>query len=405
MGLWPGRFSPAATHEGEAMKRNPAAFGSRERKKADAGLKRVSRSGVAGARKRKQNAGKRKVQSSADTYQRLELKRAAGGKLTKAQAIAHAKHEAAFLASRGMNKAEAAQATREHEKRVKTIARILGPSGVAHAVKVAHADGSPFRSADVAAWRKLGWGVEPAGSISGRAGAGGLAGTVITDEDWPIINPEPLGAGGVARAVVLTGRVDESLLLDLVADGYDVAAAPKKLREGTTRNPAPAPLQKKVYAAMIAAAKKNTALRVDEIAKKIKAPSSSVAEAVQRLSSLGMVHEAGRDLFGACWLPGTPSRGLFANPSAKAKAEKKAKAWFGKESLVTKAQEIDWTPPESAVHIGQFVAIEYLSDKFDGTKRIYRHDVTKVRQMLLSPDGSTIIVDPPFKITKRGIEG
>jgi stress-induced morphogen len=91
--------------------------------------------------------------------------------------------------------------------------------------------------------------------------------------------------------------------------------------------------------------------------------------------------------------------------NVKAQAEKKARAWFGSDALMTKAQVINWTPPASAIHIGQFVAIEYLSDKFDGTKRIYRHQVTKVRQMLLSPDGSTIIVDPPFKVTKRGIEG
>jgi hypothetical protein len=98
-----------------------------------------------------------------------------------------------------------------------------------------------------------------------------------------------------------------------------------------------------------------------------------------------------------------PTKNPKGNPEAV--AEKKARAWFGSDALMTKAQEIDWTPPESAVHIGQFIAIEYLSDKFDGVKRIYRHDVVSVRQMLLSPDGSTIIVDPPFKVTKRGIEG
>ena len=180
-----------------------------------------------------------------------------------------------------------------------------------------------------------------------------------------------------------------------------------KKRLGVTTNPAPAPakLQKRVFDAMKASAKKNVALRVDELAERIKAKVEDVAAAMRNLAAMGLAHEAGRDLFGPCWLPGAPSRGLFDNPNPRAKAEKKARAWFGKDSLVTKAQEIDWTPPESAVHIGQFIAIEYLSDKFDGVKRIYRHDVTKVRQMLLSPDGSTIIVDPPFKITKRGIEG
>jgi hypothetical protein len=86
-------------------------------------------------------------------------------------------------------------------------------------------------------------------------------------------------------------------------------------------------------------------------------------------------------------------------------ATAKAFAWFGREDLLTAAETLDWTPPQSAVEIGLIEAIEYASDKFDGTMRSYRHDVVKPRRMFLSPDGSTIVVLPPFKVTKRGIEG
>ncbi len=292
-------------------------------------------------------------------------------------------------------------------KRRTALQRILGPSGVANAVKIAKASGEPFTAQDVQSFRAAGWGVAAAGTVTARPGTSGVSGLQFSESDWaPFTNPDTLGPNGTARALVLLGQVDAAGVDDLAANGYDVTPAPKRIRE-TITNPAPAPakLQKRVFDAMKASSKKNVALRVDELAERIKAQVEDVAAAMRNLAAMGLAHEAGRDLFGPCWLPGAPSRGLFDNPNPRAKAEKKARAWFGKDSLVTKVQEIDWTPPESAVHIGQFIAIEYLSDKFDGVKRIYRHDVTKVRQMLLSPDGSTIIVDPPFKITKRGIEG
>ena len=87
------------------------------------------------------------------------------------------------------------------------------------------------------------------------------------------------------------------------------------------------------------------------------------------------------------------------------KAVKKASDWYGDPSLVTEPETVNWKAPKSAIHIGRIVAIEYESDKFDGKSRIYRHEVTKSRELLVSPDGTTIIVLPGFKITKRGIEG
>ena len=90
---------------------------------------------------------------------------------------------------------------------------------------------------------------------------------------------------------------------------------------------------------------------------------------------------------------------------AKAKAEKKAAAWFQDHRLVTKARILKRKLPDAFVEVGTIAAIEYESNKFDGEERLYRHDVTKKRKLYLSTDGSTLVVHPPFKITKRGIEG
>lgn len=87
-------------------------------------------------------------------------------------------------------------------------------------------------------------------------------------------------------------------------------------------------------------------------------------------------------------------------------ALKKAKAWYGDEELVTEPKPLrGYSAPTAAVEIGTITAIEYDSNKFDGKGRIYRHDVTKKRKLFISLDGSTLIVWPPFKVTKRGIEG
>ena len=93
------------------------------------------------------------------------------------------------------------------------------------------------------------------------------------------------------------------------------------------------------------------------------------------------------------------------NPSPLAVAVKKARAWYRREDLVTIPEKLNWKPPQAAVLVGSIVAIEYLSDKFDGKPTVYRHEFTQERDLILSPDGSTMIVNPPMRITTRGIEG
>jgi len=389
--------------------KNPAAaFGSKDRKRATAGLKRsgASRSGVAGARKKKNNTKKRAAQTGADTYQRLHLAKEAGKRLTKTQEKALQRHEASFLASHGLDKAAARKQAKEHDHRAKVIGRILGPTGRAGAVKISKADGEPFKASDLTAWRHAGWKIEAAGSVAGRVGAGGLAGTVVRPGDFEFHNPEPLGASGLARAIVICGPVDESLLLDLVADGYDVAPAPKRLRDTYTyKNPSPAPVQKKTYEAIVKAAKKRQALRVDELAELIKAPLAAVADAISRLLSLGLVHEAGRDLFGPCFAPGAPARGLFDNPTPGKLALKKAGAWYQKESLVDGVETIRLPHTVEAVRIGKIISITYESDKYDGHKRLWKHDVTGDKDLHISADGKVLVVLPGFQVTKQGIKG
>lgn len=95
-----------------------------------------------------------------------------------------------------------------------------------------------------------------------------------------------------------------------------------------------------------------------------------------------------------------PARGAVA-----AAITAKARMWFEDPSLVTAPEKLEWKAPKGVIEIGQIVAIEYLSDKYDGIPTIYRHDAEKPRRLMVSPDGSTFIVDPPFKITARGIEG
>jgi hypothetical protein len=58
-----------------------------------------------------------------------------------------------------------------------------------------------------------------------------------------------------------------------------------------------------------------------------------------------------------------------------------------------------------AVEIGKIVSITYESDKYDGRKRLWKHDVTGDRTLHISTDGKVLVVLPGFKVTKRGIEG
>lgn len=320
-----------------------------------------------------------------------------------------ARTRAATAAARKEQAADLAKHFGSLEKaRARALQRILGPSGVAHAVKIARADGGPFTARDVADFRAAGWQVMAAGTAAGRVGAGGVAGVLFQDDDFTFRNPDTLGPTGRARALVLAGRVDAAMVDELAAAGYDVTAAPKKLREATHRNPAKNTDGKKVYAELVKATRRNQALNASELAARVEIPLNRAEKALLDLERIGLAHVHGRDLFGECWAAGAPQTGLFDNPtrSARSKAEKKARDWYQREDLTTEARPIrGYKIPTAYVEVGRIVAIEYESDKYDGKRKVWRHEVTKKRALHVSTDGSTLVVQPGFKITKRGIEG
>jgi hypothetical protein len=107
--------------------------------------------------------------------------------------------------------------------------------------------------------------------------------------------------------------------------------------------------------------------------------------------------------------PGERKHGPHATAEerkAAADALKKARAFFDNDDLVTEPKALkSYRAPQAFVDIGFGVALEYDSDKFDGTPRIYRHDFTGKHRAFLSVDGSTLVFEPPWRLTKRGIEG
>lgn len=342
------------------------------------------------------------------------------GKMPKRKRVTKAQERA----SEGLQRADYLKTERMTRA---ALLRVLGPTGKANAVKVAPADGSTVRQADVDSFTKGGWKVEAAGTAPAKVG-GALPGHRA--DDWTFKNPDPLGPKGEARAVVIVGRVDAGMVDQLRASGWDVSAAPKRLREEPTRNPSKSkrPDQNDIYKLLVKSAKRGQAINAQEIAELL---SDSEKFGMVRLDDVetdlsfleadGLAHKAGKDLFGDVWMPGAKQRGLFENPSpgvmrhgehasaeqrkAAAASRKKAIAWFRRADLVDDTQALTWEPPVSFVDIGHIEAIEYTSNKFDDKNRLYRHEVTQKRRLLLSTDGTCLLIFPPFRVTTRGIEG
>lgn len=282
-----------------------------------------------------------------------------------------------------------AEAEAEYKGNLKAYGKILGPTLQAQAVKIARINLEPFDFQDVDAFEEEGWKVVGAGTIQARR---------------VYRNPPPLGDGGVARALVLLGPVDVAMLKHLhKAHEVDCFPAPKAYREGIKRNPSGVS-RKKVYDKVKSISQAGQAWNALELSNALQIPVDELEPMLGALAKEGLVHSPGSDLFGPVWAAGALQRGLFANPKG-AKATKKAKAWNGKESLLTAPKKIKVADSHEFVEVGPIVAIEYESNKFDGTTRVYRHDVTKKRILHLSTDGEVILIKPGFKVTKRGIEG
>lgn len=261
------------------------------------------------------------------------------------------KETAAEKRERKALEAEAAAAWQQEQTREKkSIGKILP----AYALKISLSNGGPITRDHLDDLTGEGWQVLPSATAPGKVGRT-LAGSAIdSPDDSPIFfNGDPLGPAGMARAVIVwTGhKLDKATVEGFRAAGWDVSAAPKRYR----LEPAP-----------------------------VKNPTKNPS-------------------------PGERKHGPHASADeriAAAAALKKARAFFGNDDLVTEPQALrSYRAPEAFVDIGDFVAIEYDSEKFDGKDRIYRHEGTRKRRCLLSIDGTTMVFDPPFKLTKRGIEG
>jgi hypothetical protein len=87
------------------------------------------------------------------------------------------------------------------------------------------------------------------------------------------------------------------------------------------------------------------------------------------------------------------------------RAAKKALAWWRRKNLTTEAVQVEWDPPTDFVDGGEIVAIIYKSEKIGGKMTVYEHKFTKRRRLLFAVDGSCFLLDPPCRITTRGIEG
>ena len=183
------------------------------------------------------------------------------------------------------------------------------------------------------------------------------------------------------------------------------------------------PAEKKAcYSVLTKAAKKGHALNTAEVAESLKASTRHAGAILKALEGAGTAHVVGKDGKHPAWWPGAKVQGLFSNPSpgvmlhgphasaqqrqAAKRAEEAARRWYQDPALTTKAKALkSWTPPLAFVEVGTIVSICYQSEKYDGKSRDWEHEFTKKRRLFISPDGSTMVVYPPFQFTSQGIKG
>lgn len=333
------------------------------------------------------------------------LKRARGFNPKLAEERAHRAREREALKARAALEAPA-------------LRRILGTKGKAYAVKIAPADGGLINRLDGDAFNAEGWAVLSAGTAPAKAGTalpGARRGAPSFPEEpdsrgdaWePFWNPDPFGPEGEARAVVLARSkpIRETDLDALRARGYDLSPAPKRYREAATvKNPKTATQKSRLLALMVHAEAEGHAHTAAELARAAKMTPSATKAALESMEKAGQVYRFRRH-----WRPKmqNPPGDAYGEQSAAArKAARKAADWYGDDALVTPPKKLrGFKFPDAFVEVGTIAAIEYDSVKFDGKERTYRHEVTRKRKMYLSVDGSTLVIWPPFKVTKRGIEG
>lgn len=233
------------------------------------------------------------------------------------------KGEAEFIeAMRPAYEEEAGKLAKAQQAEDRAEARILGPSGKAHAIKIAKPSGT-FTPEDVKTFLEAGWEVHPAGTVAAKTG---LALGAIAP--WDVaLNPSPdfaklLGPKLEARALVLAHSkpaFSSDKLHEFRRAGYDVAAAPKALREGrkAAANPS-AGDEKRVYDALTKAAKRGEAPTPEDLAEALKEAPDTIAERLANLARRGLAHPVPGGLFGSGWAPGAIQPALMFNPGQHA---------------------------------------------------------------------------------------
>jgi hypothetical protein len=94
--------------------------------------------------------------------------------------------------------------------------------------------------------------------------------------------------------------------------------------------------------------------------------------------------------------------------SDREKAIDISKRFFGFEPR--HIRKIDFKMPRAVAKLGTAVRLDYVSDKFDGVKRIYWHKFKKPPAVYVLPDtqkngDNVIIIRGKFRIKKEGITG
>jgi hypothetical protein len=92
------------------------------------------------------------------------------------------------------------------------------------------------------------------------------------------------------------------------------------------------------------------------------------------------------------------------NPGVKQEAKKKFLDFTGKSRVHIKRTAINI--PDEVIKIGKATEITYLSDKWDGKKRLYVHHLKKHGDILVFPDGQGILITGlKLNIKKEGLTG
>jgi|WetSurMetagenome_2_1015567.scaffolds.fasta_scaffold1187251_2 hypothetical protein len=85
-------------------------------------------------------------------------------------------------------------------------------------------------------------------------------------------------------------------------------------------------------------------------------------------------------------------------------AVNKYKGFHGKDTANIVNFEIDI--PDEMIFIGKAYAINYKSDKWDGVSRYYEHKLKQHGDILISPDGKTIVItNLNLQIKPEGLTG